>query len=145
MEGRRLGESRKRNLWRKNEFYLGTWNVLSLYRAGALRILLDQIDKYKTGIIAIQDISWTGQGVLEKREHTIIYSCDERQHTLGVGFVVKKNFKHLVMEFKAISTRIFTLRSKGKFFNYTIINVHAPTEVCAEQERDSFYDLLQKT
>jgi len=26
MEGRRLGETRKRNFWRKNEFYLGTWN-----------------------------------------------------------------------------------------------------------------------
>ena len=31
-----------------------------------------------------------------------------------------------------------------KFFNYTIINVHAPTEVSTEEEKDSFYD-LQKT
>jgi len=30
----------KKNLWIRNEFYLGTWNVLSLYRAGVLRILL---------------------------------------------------------------------------------------------------------
>jgi len=141
MEGRRLGETRKRNLWRRNEFYLGTWNVLSFYRAGVLRILLDQIDKYKPGIIAIQEIRWTGQGVLEKRDHTIFY-IDERQHMLGIGFVVKKNFKHLVMDFKAISTRICTLIIKGKFFNYTIINVHAPTEVSTEEEKDSFYDLL---
>ena len=60
---------------------------------------------------------------------------------MGVGFVVKKNFKHLVMDFKAIST----LRIKGKFFNYTIINVHTQTEVSAEEEKESFYDLLQKT
>ena len=64
---------------------------------------------------------------------------------LGFGFVVKKIFKHLVMDFKAISTRIYTLRIKGKFFNYTIINVHAPTEVSTEEEKESFYDLLQKT
>jgi hypothetical protein len=38
-----------------------------------------------------------------------------------------------------------SLRIKGKFFNYTIINVHAPTEVSAEEEKESFYDLLQKT
>ena len=111
---------------------------------GALRILLNQIDKYKIRIIAIQEICWTGQGVLEKKDHTIFYSCDERQHMLGVGFVVK-NFKHLVMDFRAISTRICTLRIKGKFFNYTIINVHTPMEVSAEEEKDSFYDLLQKT
>ena len=149
MEGRRPGETRNdetRNgkSWRRNEFYLGTWNVLSLYRAGALRILLDQIDKYKIGITAIQEIRWTGQGVLEKRDHTIFYSCDKRQHEFGVGFVVKKNYKHLVMDFKAVSTRICTLRIKGKFFNYTIINVHAPTEVSSEEEKESFYDLLQK-
>ena len=123
---------------------MGTWNVLSLCPAGALRILLDQIDKYKTGSIAIQEVSWIGQGVREKRDHTVFYSCD-RKHLLGVGFVAKKNLKHLVMDFKAISTRICTLRIKGKFYNYTIINVHAPKEVSTEEEKESFYDLLQKT
>ena len=73
-----------------------------------LRILLDQIDKYKIGITAIQEVRWTGQGALEKRDHTIFYSCDKRQHLFGVSFVVNKNFKHLVMDLKAISTRIFT-------------------------------------
>ena len=145
MEGRRLGRIRNRRHWRRNEFYLGTWNVLFLYRAGALRLLLDQIDKYKIGIIAIQEVRWIGQGVLEKRDHTVFYSCDKKQHLLGVGFVVKKNFKHLVMDFKAISSRICTQRIRGKIFNYTIINIHAPTEVSTEEEKESFYDLLQKT
>jgi hypothetical protein len=53
MEGQRLGETRNRNLWRRKEFYFGTWNVLSLYQAGALRNLLDQIDKFKIGITMI--------------------------------------------------------------------------------------------
>jgi len=145
IEGQRIGRTQNRRHWRRNEFYLGIWNVLSLYRAGALRILLDQIDKYKTGIIAIQEVRWIGHGVLEKRDHTVFYSCDRKQHLLGVGFVVKKNLKHLVMDFKAISTRICTLRITGKFYNYTIINVHAPTEVSTEEEKESFYDLLQKT
>ena len=144
MEGQRPCETRNRVFWRRNEFYLGTWNVLSLYRAGALKTLLDQINKYKLGIIATQEVRWIDRGVLEKRDHTVFYSCDKRQHLLGVGFVVKKNFKHLVVDFKAISTRICTLRIKGKFFNYTIVNVHAPTEVSAEEEKESFYD-LQKT
>src|SRR5215469_10258009 len=104
MEGRRLGRIRNRRHWRRNEFSLGTRQVLSLYRAGALRLLLDQIDKYKIGIITIQEVRWIDHGVLEKRDHTVFYSCDKKQHLLGVGFVVKKNFKHLVMDFKAISS-----------------------------------------
>jgi len=78
MEGRRLGRTRNRRHWRRNEFYLGTWNVLSLYRARALRTLLDQIDKNKTGIIAIQDVCWISQGVLEKRDHTVFNRCDRK-------------------------------------------------------------------
>jgi hypothetical protein len=57
-----------------------------------LRILLDQIDKYKTGIIAIEEVRWISQGVLEKGDHAVFYSCDRKQHLLVVGFVVKKNF-----------------------------------------------------
>ena len=73
MEGRQLGRTRNRKYWRRNKFYLGTWNVLSLYRAGALRLLVDQIDIYETGIRAIQEIRWIGQGTLEKKDHTLFY------------------------------------------------------------------------
>jgi len=100
-----------------------------------IRLELQQYRKY-AGLV---------KELLEKKDHTIFYSCDRKQHMLGVGFVVKKNFKRLVMDFKAIGTRICTLRIKGKFFNYTIINIHAPTEVSNEEENESFYDLLQKT
>jgi hypothetical protein len=57
---------------------------------------------------------------------------------------VKKNFKHLVTDFKAVSTRICTLRIKGKFFNYTITNVHAPTEVSAEEEKEASMTFYRK-
>jgi hypothetical protein len=64
---------------------------------------------------------------------------------LGTGFVVKKKVRHLTIGFKAVSSRICTLRIKGKFFNYTIINAHAPTEASEEEGKDEFYDLLEKT
>jgi endonuclease/exonuclease/phosphatase family metal-dependent hydrolase len=58
---------------------------------------------------------------------------------------VKKNFKYVVMDFNTISTRICTLRIKEKFFNYTIINIHATTKVSTEEEKESYHALLQKT
>ena len=36
------------------------------------------------------------------------------------------------------------LRIRGKFFNYSIINVHAPTEDKSDIEKDVFYDELRK-
>jgi hypothetical protein len=38
--------------------------------------------------------------------NNICYSCDRKQHMLGVGFVVKKNYKYLVSAF-------FLGRSRG--------------------------------
>ena len=41
---------------RKNDFYFATWNVRSLYRAGALRNLTKELKKYNVTIAAIQEI-----------------------------------------------------------------------------------------
>jgi exonuclease III len=38
-----------------------TWNVLSLYRPRALKMLIDQLDKYKADTTALQEVS--GKGV----------------------------------------------------------------------------------
>jgi hypothetical protein len=46
----------------------------------------------------------------------------------GVGFVVSPELKHLVIGFTPISSRLAILRIKGRFFNYSIVNGHAPTE-----------------
>jgi hypothetical protein len=51
---------------------LGTWNVLSLYKCGALRNLISIIQEYKIYILAIQEVRWIGQNILEKEEGTIL-------------------------------------------------------------------------
>jgi hypothetical protein len=48
-----------------------------------LRILLDQIDKYKTGIIAIEEVRWISQGVLEKGDHAVFFSSIATFHQNG--------------------------------------------------------------
>lgn len=55
--------------------------------------------------------------------------------------MVKKEFKHLLMDVKLVSDKICKLR----IFPYrkiTIINVHAPTENINEDEKDLFYEEL---
>ncbi|CAK1554951.1 unnamed protein product [Leptosia nina] len=46
-----------------NEFRLCTWNVRTLNRPGALKILIEQLIPYQLDILALQEIRW-------KRMHT---------------------------------------------------------------------------
>jgi hypothetical protein len=39
---------------------LATWNVLSLYRPGALAKLKDELNKHRVAIAAGQEITWSG-------------------------------------------------------------------------------------
>jgi hypothetical protein len=70
---------------RSKDLLVGTWNVLSLYRD---KLLLEQLDKYKAGIIALQEICWTGVGILGKKDWTIFYSGHKSQHILSTGFAI---------------------------------------------------------
>jgi exonuclease III len=38
----------------------GTWNVRSMYRAGSLRALAEEISKFKLDLVAVQEVRWDG-------------------------------------------------------------------------------------
>ena len=122
---------------------LCTWNILSLYKPKALKLLIDQLSKYKADITALQEMRWIGNGVIEKKECTIYYSCGNK-HMFGTGFIINQRVKHLVLDFKPVNERLSVLRIKGKFYNYSIINVHLPTEEKTEEEKTVIYNLLER-
>jgi exonuclease III len=121
---------------------IGTWNTRTLYRTGALRSLLETVDSYRIDILAFQEMRWVGQGTLEKRSHTVYYSCSCREHIDGVGFVESKRVKDLVVDFETVNARICCIRMKRKFFNYIFINAYAPMEDKLEVDKEEFYEHL---
>lgn len=126
-----------------HDLKLFSWNVRTLYRSGALKSLLETLTVYKVDIIALQEIRWTGCNILEKKTHTIFYSCHPKDHILGTGFIVNKRTGENVIDFEARSPRLCKLRIKSQFFNYSIINAHAPTEEKSETEKEDFYHELE--
>jgi exonuclease III len=72
----------------KKELRIGTWNVLTLYKGGALKQLEKVLQNYKMDIIALQEILWIGQCVLEKRNCSVCYCCQKSKHEFGCGFIV---------------------------------------------------------
>ena len=115
MQGKRTGKTK--------ELKIGTWNIRTLYRAGAVNNLEKEISRYKLDVVAIQEVRWTGHGKMERKEHSIYYSCQAKKHEFGCGFVIAKKINHLVMDFQPIDWRICKIRLRGKFQNISIINV----------------------
>ena len=123
---------------------LGTWNVLSLYKHGVLQQLLNQLDKYKVDVAAVQEIRWTRVGMFNRRSHTVYQSCDERLYNFGTGFLVSKRMSQMVISFKLSNPWICYLRLRGKFYNYSLLSIHAPIETSEEMEKDRFVPTVGK-
>ena len=129
---------------KEKELRIGTWNVLTLYKGAALNNLEEQLKQYNTDIIALQEIRWTGQGIIERKNCSLYYSCHKSKHEFGCGFIVNKKMKYEVMDFKSINHRICTLRIRGRFNNISLVSAHAPTEEKSEDIKDRFYGELEK-
>jgi hypothetical protein len=52
----------------------GTWNVRSLYRAGSLRTVAEEVSKY-VRFTGVQEVRWGGSGTEPAGEYTF---CMER-------------------------------------------------------------------
>ena len=61
----------------------------------------------------------------------------------GVGFIVHKEHKDNILEFKAISERLALLKVKGKSNNQVYIQCYAPTSTYSDEDVESFYNSLQ--
>jgi hypothetical protein len=41
---------------------IGTWNVRSLYRVGAIKSVVGELEKYKLDLVGVQEVRWEGEG-----------------------------------------------------------------------------------
>jgi hypothetical protein len=54
----------------------------------------------------------------------------------GTAFQVDSKFNRIVKNFTPINERLYVIRIKGRFFNYSLINIHAPTNDSEEEDMD---------
>lgn len=127
-----------------NDLRVCTWNVRTLYRPGAAQQLADTLMTLKADITAIQEMRWKGQGCIRKKNCDIYYSCHTDRHEFGVGFAVGAKLRRRVSHFTPISERTATIRIAARFFNISLICVHAPTEEKDDAIKDAFYAELDR-
>jgi hypothetical protein len=129
----------KTNSKRRKDLRLAIWNVRSLYRPGDLRITINELRKYKRAIAAIQETRWNKLTplVFTSNGHHIYTSSLANNHEFGT--TLDSKFNHMVINF----TPINETRIKGRFFNYSLINIHAPTNGSEKETKDQFYGQLE--
>ena len=124
-----------------HDFLMATWNVKGLKEVGALNNLKSIMQKNKLGILVVQEMGWKGEGIMRSGDFTVFYKGGQR-YLFGTGFIVNNIWKNAILNFTGFNERIATLRLKAKFFNITLINIHAPTEVKDNEVKEEFYDNL---
>ena len=75
----------------KEQTYVGTWNVRTLYATGQLEILIHQMKDVNWSILGLSEVRWTGEGEINKEDYKIIYSgrTDDR-HQDGVALIITR-------------------------------------------------------
>uniref|UniRef100_A0A8D8XD96 Craniofacial development protein 2 n=1 Tax=Cacopsylla melanoneura TaxID=428564 RepID=A0A8D8XD96_9HEMI len=105
----------------------------------------DEMLKYNFDLLAVQEIRWQGQGRIDKKDFSLIYSGPNMKTGLfGTGFLINKTVRGSILDYQTVNDRICKIRLKGKFRNVSIVSVHAPPDEKSEDEKDSFYETLDE-
>lgn len=124
---------------------MGTWNVLSLYRSGSLINVIQELERYKMDLVAVQETRWTGNGSINKNKYTIMYGGNDTQiHALGTGFIINNKLLPFIRKFEAVNERISHITIQCKYKTLNVINCHAPTEDKEDNIKEEFYNKLEQ-
>jgi exonuclease III len=114
----------------------GTWNVRSLYRVGAIKSVVGELEKRKLDLVGVQEVRWEGEGYQTADDYTFFYGKGNVNHQLGTGFFILKR-----VEFVTDKMAYITL--KGHWCDIIVLNVHAPNED-KDGIKDSCYKELEQ-
>ncbi|XP_037930456.1 uncharacterized protein LOC119665244, partial [Teleopsis dalmanni] len=111
--------------------------------------LAAECDRFKIDVIGISEVRWNGTGEFTNQKGGVLmYSGmpDEQDpHIRGVAVYVRKNVKHSILCWKAISERIIVVRFRAKKFNMSLVQCYAPTEDSPLDQKEVFYSALERT
>lgn len=84
----------------KNSIRIATWNVRSLFQAGKLNNVEQEMSRLKLNILGLSEIRWPNSGKCITENGVIYYSGNtETQHYNGVGIMLDKAASKAVINY----------------------------------------------
>jgi hypothetical protein len=74
-----------------------------------MKEISDEIRKFQYYLVAVQEVTWQGQGRIDKPEYSLllVYSGpDRRTGMFGTGFIISNRITNSSLEFECINERI---------------------------------------
>jgi hypothetical protein len=106
----------------------GTWNVRSMYWAGSLSTVPEEISKYKMHFVRVQEVRWDGGGTKPAGQYTFFYGKGNQNNELGTGFFIHKRIISADKRAEFVSDRMSYIILRGCWGDIIVLNVHAPKE-----------------
>jgi exonuclease III len=107
---------------------LGTWNVKSLHRKGAVKRIVRELRKFNLHLVGLQEVGWWKSGTERAEDYTFFYGQGNGNHQLGTGFFVRNRIVSAVRGVEFISERMSSTILRGRWCNIIVLNVHATCE-----------------
>ena len=93
---------------------------------GKLEVIKQEMARMNTDILGISELKWMGMSEFNSDDHCIYYYGKESLRRNRVALLVNKRVQNAILGCNVKSDRMISIRSQGKPFNITVIQVYAP-------------------
>jgi exonuclease III len=122
----------------------GTSKNRSIFRAGSLRVVGEEMLKYKLDLLGVQEVRWDRDGTEPAGQYTSFYGKGNQNHELGTGFFVHNRNMSAVRWLEFVSYRLSYIILIGRWFDIIVLNVLAPTEDKSDDVKERIYEELEQ-
>ena len=67
---------------------IGTWNVTSFYKTGAVTLVARELAKYRLDLVGVQEVRLDGNGMSPIDDYMLYYRKGNNNHQLRIGFSI---------------------------------------------------------
>nr|XP_022322870.1 craniofacial development protein 2-like [Crassostrea virginica] len=130
----------------KDNLYIGSWNVRSMYITGKTAQVEKEMDRYQLDIIGLSEVRWpkNGKTILQSGKVMLYSGREYGLHQEGVGVMLSNRAKKSLMEWKPINERLMYLRLYTSTLKISLIVVYSPTNDNTEETKEIFLEQLQE-